>query len=105
MARASSRIPAGCQWRSAPDHWIPGPVDAKLDDNDGVRGREMKKADGSGARKAAIIILLLVGAANLAYGGYLFFTEGRVELPLFIAGVITGGFAAVLGATGKASER
>ena len=66
-------------------------------------GREMKKADSAGARKAAMIILLLVAAANLAYGGYLFFTEGRVEPPLFIAGVITGGFAAILGATGQSA--
>lgn len=63
----------------------------------------MNKADSSGARKAAMIVLLLVAAANLAYGGWLFFTEGRVEPPLFIAGVITGGFAAVLGGTGKSA--
>lgn len=65
----------------------------------------MKQSDGSGARKAAMIILLLVGAANLAYGGWLFFTEGRVEPALFIAGVITAGFAAVLGGTGSSAKR
>jgi len=65
----------------------------------------MSKADTSGAKKAALIILLMVGVANLAYGGWLFFTEGRVELPLFIAGVITGGLAVVLGATGNPAGR
>jgi len=62
----------------------------------------MKKTDSSPARKAATIILLLVGAANLGYGAYLYFAEGQIELPLFMAGVITCGLAAVFGATGKA---
>jgi Cu2+-containing amine oxidase len=65
----------------------------------------MNKTGTTGAKKAALIVLLLVGAANLAYGGWLFFTEGRVELPLFIAGVVTGGLAVVLGATGTPPER
>lgn len=74
-----------------------------LGHNDVSQGGLMKNAESSGARKAAVIILLLVGGANLAYGAYLFFTEGRVELPLFIVGVVTGGLAAVLGATGKSA--
>lgn len=61
----------------------------------------MSKPDRRGSQKAILVILLLVGAANLAYAGWLFFTEGRVELPLFIAAVVTIGLGTVIGATGS----
>lgn len=85
--------------------WIFSQADGSLSVTLFFKGVEMSKTDTSGAKKAALIVLLLVGAANLAYGGWLFFTEGRVELPLFIAAVVTGGMAVVLGAAGKPAGR
>lgn len=52
-------------------------------------------------RKAATIILVLVGASNLGYAGHRYFTQGQIEHLLLISGVITFGLAAVFGARAK----
>ena len=65
-------------------------------------------ADGQskgGPQKIAMILLLLLSIAGLAYGTYLLGRDQDGSFPFFIGASLCGAFAAIIGAAGKKAQK